>query len=143
MPNTSSTNRGVINMDIVHDSNLDPATNTFTIRKTRKSRNDKLPVMTNTSTAISSAPVLTCPECKGSVYYLYNGKCWDCYKLTITITSAPVSSGWICPVCGSGLSPYTTKCPCRQDMPSIYHTYPTWPTYPYWHEVWCTKNRGY
>lgn len=21
--------------------------------------------------------------------------------------------GWICPVCGRGLSPYTSQCPCR------------------------------
>lgn len=21
--------------------------------------------------------------------------------------------GWICPVCGRGLSPYTTECPCN------------------------------
>jgi transposase-like protein len=27
-------------------------------------------------------------------------------------------SGWICPVCGRGLSPYTNVCPC-QPLPNI------------------------
>jgi hypothetical protein len=26
-------------------------------------------------------------------------------------------AGWICPVCGAGLSPFTTKCPCN--MPTF------------------------
>ena len=25
----------------------------------------------------------------------------------------PKMVGWICPVCGRGLSPYTTICPCK------------------------------
>ena len=25
-------------------------------------------------------------------------------------------TGWICPVCGRGLSPFTTVCPCRTDF---------------------------
>jgi len=27
--------------------------------------------------------------------------------------SAGVITGWICPVCGRGLSPYTSFCPCK------------------------------
>jgi len=26
----------------------------------------------------------------------------------------PKMYGWICPVCGRGLSPYTTSCPCTE-----------------------------
>lgn len=25
----------------------------------------------------------------------------------------PVMTGWICPVCGRGLSPWTSVCPCK------------------------------
>lgn len=28
--------------------------------------------------------------------------------------------GWICPVCGSGMSPFATKCPCK--MPPLNPT---------------------
>ena len=33
--------------------------------------------------------------------------------------------GWVCPVCGRGLSPYTSTCPCVQYTPP-----PTYPVYP-------------
>lgn len=29
--------------------------------------------------------------------------------------NAPKMMGWICPVCGRGLSPFTTVCPCKND----------------------------
>lgn len=28
-------------------------------------------------------------------------------------TNAPKMTGWICPVCGRGLSTYTSVCPCK------------------------------
>lgn len=28
-------------------------------------------------------------------------------------TNPPKMTGWICPVCGRGLSPYTSMCPCK------------------------------
>jgi len=28
-------------------------------------------------------------------------------------TNSPKMIGWICPVCGRGLSPFTTMCPCK------------------------------
>lgn len=28
-------------------------------------------------------------------------------------TNLPKMIGWICPICGRGLSPYTTACPCK------------------------------
>lgn len=30
--------------------------------------------------------------------------------------------GWICPVCGRGLSPWTSFCPCQSDMKITYGT---------------------
>lgn len=27
----------------------------------------------------------------------------------------PKMTGWICPVCGRGLSPFTAVCPCKND----------------------------
>ena len=27
--------------------------------------------------------------------------------------NVPAMQGWICPVCGRGLSPYTNVCPCK------------------------------
>ena len=29
-------------------------------------------------------------------------------------TNAPKMTGWICPICGRGLSPYTSVCPCKE-----------------------------
>lgn len=31
-----------------------------------------------------------------------------------TTINPPKMVGWICPVCGRGLSPYTTICPCKE-----------------------------
>ena len=33
---------------------------------------------------------------------------------SITI-NPPKMVGWICPVCGRGLSPFTAMCPCKND----------------------------
>lgn len=35
-------------------------------------------------------------------------------------------SGWVCPVCGSGLSPFMTRCPC---VPYV-QSFPVYPTFP-------------
>ena len=34
-------------------------------------------------------------------------------------------TGWICPVCGRGLSPYTSFCPCKKDKKQVLNTIPT------------------
>lgn len=43
----------------------------------------------------------------------------DIVKGTVTGTATeksyrvPAMQGWVCPVCGRGLSPYTSVCPCK------------------------------
>ena len=43
----------------------------------------------------------------------------DMVKDTVTGTATaksynvPAMQGWICPVCGRGVSPYTAVCPCK------------------------------
>lgn len=32
--------------------------------------------------------------------------------------------GWICPVCGKGVSPYTDYCNCKYNEYSIYYSIP-------------------
>ena len=42
-----------------------------------------------------------------------------CSSCRIKQFNIPIGiSGWICPICGAGLSPNTSRCPCRP-MPSI------------------------
>lgn len=41
--------------------------------------------------------------------------CEDAVTGTATAKSynVPAMQGWICPVCGRGVSPYTAVCPCK------------------------------
>ena len=36
-------------------------------------------------------------------------------KLTPYVEPAPKMTGWICPTCGRGLSPFIAVCPCKND----------------------------
>jgi hypothetical protein len=42
-------------------------------------------------------------------------------------------TGWICPRCGKGNSPFSSTCPCVTSYPTypVYPVYPNYPTYPY------------
>lgn len=33
--------------------------------------------------------------------------------MSTKVTNPPKMVGWICPVCGRGLSPFTSVCPCK------------------------------
>ena len=44
-------------------------------------------------------------------YRIYNDKNYNETKLEESKCSSTVY-GWICPVCGRGLSPYTSECSC-------------------------------
>ena len=53
-------------------------------------------------------------------------KCQDCGEIVpdaieVKVESPQGMSGWICPVCGAGLSPYTSVCPCY-NQGSFYDT---------------------
>ena len=73
--------------------------------------------------------------------------CGECLKkLDDSLTTAPTApqgTGWICPVCGRGNSPWSPSCPCGghhgnppwapYPAPPGYPTHPGWPTEPYPH----------
>lgn len=61
----------------------------------------------------------TCHDCNLS------SSATGCLKhaMTITVTTPDISKpplmmGWVCPVCGAGVSPYITLCPCKPN--SLY-----------------------
>jgi predicted amidophosphoribosyltransferase len=79
-----------------------------------------------------------------TIKYEYNGFCPDCGKPFSYVGDVPEGGflpgtepyctckqkkpapfynyGWICPVCGRGLSPYTSSCPCM-GVPNYPVTY--------------------
>ncbi len=38
---------------------------------------------------------------------------WCTCGTTKQQSSSPTNVGWMCPVCGAGVSPYEKKCPCK------------------------------
>ena len=38
---------------------------------------------------------------------------WDKFIKDDFVTHDSTLKGWVCPVCGRGLSPYTAICPCK------------------------------
>lgn len=55
----------------------------------------------------------------------YSGQNTDTYTPTgesksETVTKPFPNYGWICPVCGRGLSPFTSVCPCKNKWEITY-----------------------
>lgn len=54
--------------------------------------------------------------------------CSECERSKIVTSDMPLpqgfgkQEGWICPVCGRGLSPWTSFCPCQSDFKITYGT---------------------
>jgi hypothetical protein len=53
--------------------------------------------------------------------------CSECERSKIFTGDMPLpgfgkQEGWICPVCGRGLSPWTSFCPCQSDFKITYGT---------------------
>lgn len=53
--------------------------------------------------------------------------CSECERSKISTCDMPLpgfgkQEGWICPVCGRGLSPWTSFCPCQSDWTITYGT---------------------
>lgn len=51
--------------------------------------------------------------------------CPECERPKISTCDIPLpgvgkQEGWICPVCGRGLSPWTSFCPCQSDFKITY-----------------------
>jgi hypothetical protein len=42
----------------------------------------------------------------------------DAYELDARRQSQ-AATGWRCPVCGGGMSPYATRCPCTPEQPIV------------------------
>ena len=60
----------------------------------------------------------------------YSGQSTDTYTSTTTgesksetVTEPFPNYGWICPVCGRGLSPYTSVCPCKNKWEITFQEY--------------------
>jgi len=60
---------------------------------------------------------LYCPKCNGLLPFSPWAGTNDpirciCRPVTVTIPADSVRTGWVCPICKSGISPYINKCPC-------------------------------
>lgn len=63
---------------------------------------------------LGSSTIIICKKCSGVLSGNLKGtgeRYCDCP--TDFQPKNPEPKGWICPKCGTGLSPYTSKCPCN------------------------------
>lgn len=59
-------------------------------------------------------PIPQCPYCQQDSAGNHESTCPFFYASTSPelIAKELLPRGWVCPVCGSGVSPLATKCPC-------------------------------
>lgn len=79
---------------------------------------------------------MTCTICGKQMNYtgFGNYRCPECSHAISDLVNRPSNCdipmpqgfgeqrGWICPVCGRGLSPWTSFCPCQSDWKITYGT---------------------
>lgn len=58
----------------------------------------------------STTQIIYCEECKSTLMGAHYNGCSKINKDQIPFAK----TGWICPVCGAGNSPYTSRCSCKQ-----------------------------
>ena len=57
----------------------------------------------------------TCPECDLNLHDMLNRE----WLKTNVQPDKPLKTGWICPVCGRGMSPYESYCNCNSKESAV------------------------
>ena len=57
----------------------------------------------------STSGTSICPECNSNIHDLLNRE----WLKTSVQPDKPLKTGWICPICGRGMSPYESYCNCN------------------------------
>lgn len=56
-----------------------------------------------------------CEKC-GKPFVSYNTSAETCKCYNVPVNKPIGLVGWICPVCGAGMSPYTDRCLCKSSV---------------------------